>query len=296
MNRLFLKNREGQGSSLVWYVFLLPTLLGMLLFMTYPVLESLRLSFFKSNGTIESWVGFRNYIRIFTSPTFWRAVYSTFYIGFFKMLISVPLGFMIAYLINSLTRGKNLFKVLFFIPYITSIVAAGTIFLFVLHPGEGLLNGILGIFGIPNVAWLSHATSARWGTILLTVWHWLGFVIIICMANLQTISPELYEASRIDGASERQQFFFITIPRMASCFSFLLVMGWISALKVFTEPYILGRGAGSPAGALMTLTGFVYARGFGGSEFGYSSAAAYVLFFIIFLFTLVNMKLSKMKA
>jgi len=294
MNRSLNKKKAGQENSLVWYVFLIPTLLGMLLFMTYPVLESLRLSFFRSNGTMESWVGLRNYVRIFTSPTFWRTVYTTFYIGFFKMLISIPLGFMIAYLINTLTRGKNLFKVLFFIPYITSVVAAGTIFLFVLHPGDGLMNSILGLFGIPNIAWLSHATSARWGTIFLTVWHWLGFVIIICMANLQTISPELYEASTIDGASEGQQFIYITIPRMASCFSFLLVMGWISALKVFTEPYILGRGSGSPAGALMTLTGFVYDRGFGGTEFGYSSAAAYVLFFIIFLFTMINMKLSKM--
>ena len=156
------------------------------------------------------------------------------------------------------------------------------------------MNSIIGIFGIPNIEWLSHATSARWGTIFLTVWHWLGFVIIICMANLQIIPLELYEASTIDGASERQQFFYITIPKMASCFSFLLVMGWISALKVFTEPYILGRGSGSPAGALMTITGFVYERGFGGTEFGFSSAAAYALFLIIFIFTMINIKFSKM--
>jgi multiple sugar transport system permease protein len=281
-------------NSLVWYVFLIPTLLGMLVFMTYPFLESLRLSFFKSNGTHESWVGVRNYIRIFSSTSFWKAVYTTFYIGFFKMLISIPLGFMIAYLINSLSFGKNVFKVAFFIPYITSIVAAGTIFLFVLHPGDGLLNSIIGIFGIPKVAWLSYATSARWGTIFLTVWHWLGFVIIICMANLQTIPIEYYEASKIDGATERQQLFYITIPRMYSAFSFLLVMGWISALKIFAEPYILGRSTGSPGGALITIAGFIYDRGFGGTEFGFSSAAAYVLFFIIFIFTMINMKISKM--
>lgn len=288
------RKKKSFKNSFVWYVFLFPTLLGMLVFITYPVLESLRLSFFKSNGVLESWVGLRNYIRIFSSAGFWRAVYTTFYIGFFKMLISVPLGFIIAYLINSLTFGKNVYKILFFIPYITSIVAAGTIFLFVLHPSDGLLNSLLGLFGVPNVSWLANATSARWGTIFLTVWHWLGFVIIICMANLQTIPIEYYEASKIDGASERQQFFYITIPRMYSTFAFLLVMGWISALKVFAEPYILGRGSGSPSGALITLTGYIYDRGFGGTEFGYSSAAAYVLFIIIFLFTLLNMKLSKM--
>ena len=282
------------GDDLAWYVFLLPTFLGMLLFMAYPVAASLRLSFFKSNGVVESWIGVKNYVRIFTSANFWRAVYTTLYLGFFKMLLAVPAGFMIAYLINTIRFGKNLFKILYFIPYVTSIVAAGSIFLFVLHPSEGLLNSLIGLFGIPKVAWLTQATSARWGTILLTVWHWLGFVIIICIANLQTIPAELYEASTIDGASERQQFFYITIPRMANAFAFLLVMGWIGAMKIFTETYILGRGNGSPAGALMTLSGFVYERGFGGVEYGLASAAAYVLFFIIFLITLLNTKISRM--
>ena len=288
-------SRRSGRSDLTWYVFLLPTLLGMLLFMTYPVVDSLRLSFYKSNGAVETWVGIRNYVRIFSSSNFWRAVYTTVYIGFFKMAISVPAGFFIAYMINTVRRGSNVFKVFYFIPYVTSIVAAGTIFMYVLHPGDGLLNSIIGLFGIPNVTWLAHPTSARWGTIFLTVWHWLGFVIIICIANLQTIPPELYEAARIDGATERQQLFFITIPRMAGAFAFLLVVGWIDALKVFAEPYILGRGNGSPAGALMTLTGFVYERGFGGVEFGFASAASYVLFLLILLFTLMNLKLARMK-
>jgi ABC-type sugar transport system permease subunit len=282
-----------KGAS-VWYLFLLPTLLGMLLFMAYPVVDSLRLSFFKSNGVIESWVGLRNYVRIFSSSTFWRAVYTTLYLGLFKMVIAVPVGFLVAYMINTIRFGKSLFKILYFIPYVTSIVAAGTIFMFVLHAGDGLLNQFIGLFGLPNVPWLTIPAGARWGTIFLTVWHWLGFVIIICMANLQTIPPELYEASTIDGASERQQFFYITIPRMGSAFAFLLVMGWISALKIFAEPYILGRGNGSPAGALLTLTGFVYERGFGGVEYGFASAAAYVLFLIIFLVTVANTKIARM--
>lgn len=278
-----------------WYLFLLPSILVLILFMTYPILDSLRLSFYKSNGAAESWVGLRNYVRIFSSYSFWRALYTTMYIGLFKLLIAIPLGFFIAYQINNLRFGKNLFKIVFFIPYITSVVAAGMIFLFILHPGEGLLNSFIGLFGIPPQLWLAEPTSARWGTILLTVWHWLGFVIIICMANLQTIAPELYEAAQIDGANEWHTFWAITIPKMTSCFAFLLVMGWISALKIFTEPYILGRGTGTPAGALMTLSGFIYDRGFQGTEFGYSSAAAYVLFFIILIFTRINMKISKME-
>ena len=278
----------------IWYVFLLPALSVLLIFMLYPILDSFRLSFFKSNGTIESWVGLRNYVRIFTSQTYWKALYTTIYIGFFKLLIAIPAGFTIAYLVNRLNRGKNLFKILFFIPNITSIVAAGMIFLFILHPGEGLLNSFLGKLGIAPRAWLAEPYPARWGTILLTVWNWIGFVVIICLANLQTIAPELYEAAEIDGANEFQRVKFITIPRMGSCFAFLLIMGWIGALKIFAEPYILGRGTGTPAGALMTLSGYIYDTGFRGTEFGLSSAAAYVLFFIIFIFTRINIKISKM--
>jgi len=134
----------------------------------------------------------------------------------------------------------------------------------------------LGLFNIKPIEYLSHPNSARWGTILLMVWHWLGFVIIIFIANLQTISTDIYEAGTIDGTNKFQSFFFITVPLMKNTFIFLMILGTIEGLKTFTEPYILGRANGSPAGALNTMTAFIYNRGFMGSEFGVASAAAYV--------------------
>ena len=281
-------------STLIWYVLLLPTLLGIVLFMLYPVVESFRLSFFKSNGTMESFNGIKNYAYILGNGDFHKALFNTFFITFFQLLIAIPLGFVIAVAINGLLRGKNLLKALFFIPYITPAIAAGTLFLFILHPG-GILNAFTSIFGAPAISWLENGWSARFGAVLLGIWRSLGFNIIIFLAYLQAISPEYYEAAYIDGCTRLQAHRYITLPQMKGAFSFLLIMGWINGLQRFTDVYALGGRSGSPARALYTIVGFIYERGFGNYEFGIASAASYVLFVIIMIFTLINMKLSKME-
>ena len=278
-----------------WLLFLAPTLIGILLFIVYPVFESVRLSFYSSNGTIENWVGLRNYERIIGASSFWNSVYNTFFIGFFQLLIAIPLGFILASMINRIQKFQSFFKVLFFLPNVTSIVAAAMIFAFVLQPELGLLNHFLSTIGLPTSTWLSDPSTSKWGVILLTVWHWLGFVIIICLANLQAISPELYEASEIDGASGLQQWFYITIPNMAGTFAFLIIMGWISGLQRFNEVFVLGGAGGSPNRSLQTMVAFIYERGFGGFEFGIASAATCLLFIIILLFTMLNLKLTRLK-
>lgn len=281
-----------KGNDWRWYLFLVPTLLGLILFTLYPILESFRLSFFKSNGTMESFVGLKNYIYVFKNELFWKAVWNTFYISFFQLAITIPVAYVIATLINQIRWGKNLLKSLFFIPYVTPAVASATLFLFVLHP-QGILNNFLGVFGIEPITWLLNPLSAQWGAILLGVWQSIGFYIIIFLANLQTISPEYYEAAQIDGASRLKSWIHITTPLMKGTFAFLLVMGWIGGLQKFSEMYILGGAQGSPARSLHTIVGFIYERGFGSFEFGVASAAAYILFGIIALFTIMNMKITK---
>jgi len=293
--KVLKKRGRKRESQAIWYLFLLPTLLGVVCFMLYPIIESLRLSFFQSNGTIENWVGLRNYERVLSSATFWNAVYNTFYIGFFQILIAIPLGFVVASLINTLKWGQNLFKVLYFLPNVTSIVAAAMIFSFVLHPEMGLLNYLLSSLGLPTTAWLTDPATAKWGVILLAVWHWLGFVIIIFLANLQAISPDQYEAAEIDGASGFQKWLYITIPNMTGTFAFLFITGWIGALQRFSDVFVIGGAGGSPARSLQTMVAFIYERGFGGFEFGIASAATYVLFVIILAFTFLNLKATKLK-
>lgn len=281
-------------SQYIWYLFLVPTLLGIAMFMIYPILESLRLSFYSSNGTIEKFVGFNNYTFILNLEVFWKSVFNTFYITFFQLLITIPIGFVIACAINDSKLGRNLLKSLFFIPYVTPAVAAAMLFMFVLHP-NGLLNSFLQLLGISPVVWLENPTSARWGAIILGSWQSIGFVIIIFLANLQAIPLDYYEAAKIDGSSKIQSWKYITIPLMEGTFAFLAIIGWINGLQRFTDVYILGGLQGSPARSLHTMVGFIFERGFGGYEFGVASAASYILFFMILIFTLVNMKLTKMK-
>ncbi|MCI3921098.1 sugar ABC transporter permease [Paenibacillus sp. TRM 82003] len=279
-------------SHAVWYIFLLPTLLGIVLFTVYPLVESLRLSF--TRGVEERYVGVENYADVLASGTFWYAAYNTVYITIFQLLIAIPIGFLIACLINSLRRSSNFFKVLFYIPNATSMVAAATVFLAILHP-DGPLNYVMLWLGFEKVVWLSQPISAKWGAVILSVWHWLGFVIIINLANLQAIPIEYYEAASIDGASRLQQWWRITVPNMVGSLTILFVLGWIGGLQRFADGYMLGGLQGSPARSLHTLVGFIFERGFGGNEYGIASAAAYVLFVFILVFTYFNTKLLRMK-
>jgi lactose/L-arabinose transport system permease protein len=290
-----VKKKPDRRNSYQWYLFLLPTLLGIALFMAYPIIESFRLSFFKSNGTIESFRGLANYQYVLQNREFAFAIFNTAFITFFQLLAAIPLGLVIALIINSIAGSgkKNFLKSLFFIPYITPVVAAGTLFLYVLHP-EGILNQLLSWVGVRNqIPWLSIPVAARFGVSLLSIWQSLGFNVIIFLAHLQAISPEYYEAASLDGCTGIQAHWYISLPLTAGAGMFLFIMGWINGLQRFTDMFILGGSFGSPARSLLGIVGFIYERGFGNYEFGIAAAASYVLFIIILLFTLLNIRLNR---
>lgn len=277
-----------------WWIFLLPIIIAMLAFMLYPVIESFRLSFYKSNGIIESFRGLNNYRIVLTDKLFWKAVWNTLYISFFSVGIQIPISFCLACLINYMRVGKNICKSMFFISYITPSIAASTVFIFVFHP-QGILNMLTGFLGIPAVNWLSQPLSAQWAVIIYGIWKTLGFNIIIFISNLQTISPEYYEAAAVDGCTPLQAWRYITLPNMKPTIAFLVIMGWIGGLQRFQDVFIFGNGSqGSPERALFTIISYIYNRGFGSYEFGVASAASYVLFVLIVLFTMLNKKVSKL--
>ncbi len=278
-----------------WYVFLLPITAGLLLFMLYPIFESLRLSFYDSNGFIEEFVGFENYISIISDDLFWKSVGNTLYITFFNVILLIPIAFILASLINNMKYLKNTSKALFFVSYITPGVAASTVFLYVFHP-QGIANMLLGFIGIDGISWFAQPTTAQWAVIIYAIWKGIGFNMIIFLAALQTIPKELYEASSIDGANSFKSWLYITIPNMKQSISFLVIMGFISGLKRFQDVYIFGKGSvGSPERSLYTIVSYIYDKGFGGDfKYGVASAAAYVLFIIIIIITLVNKKITKL--
>lgn len=276
-----------------WYLFLLPSLLGIAVFLVYPILSSFRLSFYKSNSVTESFRGLQNYKNVLTDELFWKGVWNTFYISFFALLLVIPISFILACVINEMRIGKNLAKSTFLISYITPGIAASTIFLFVFHP-QGIMNMILGWFGIGGVEWLSRPISAQWAVILYNVWKGIGFNMIIFLANLQAVPRELYEAASIDGSTQVKSWRYITIPQMKPTIGFLYTMGWIGGLQRFSDVFIFGNGStGSPERSLYTIVSYIYDHGFGSFEFGMASAAAYVLFAIILIFTYLNKRLTK---
>lgn len=303
MKRVKKRGLEQSGSSkwtengikqIKWWIFLIPILAAMLVLMLYPVLESFRLSFFKSNGISETFRGLDNYKIVLSDGLFWKSMWNTVLMGALTVCINIPLSFVIACAINSLRRGKNLTKCMFFIAYITPGVAASTIFLYVFHP-EGLLNLFLSFFGVPAITWLQTPFTAHWAVVLYSIWKGMGFNIILFIANLQTISQEYYEAAYIDGCTPLKAWWHITIPNMKPTIALLTIMGWIQSLQRFQETYTLGTNTGSPERSLFTMVMYIYDRGFGSYEFGVAAAAAWILFLLIAGFTLVNKRISKLE-
>lgn len=281
----------------IWYLFVGPMIIGLILFHGYPIFESLRMSFYKTNLTSEAWRGLRNYEIVFSNKVFWLSVSNTLYLGFWQLVLSIPLSFILASLINLLKTGRNTIKVIYFIPYITPVVAAATMYLQIVDY-QGLLNSFIGLFGIPGVEWLRYPTTAQWAVIIFNIWKGMGYTIMIVLANLQAIPPEYYEAASVDGCDNKRAWWYITLPNMKFTLYFLLINGMIASFQRFSDVFVIGGTAnstlGGPERALYTIVCFIYERGFGSYDFGVASAAAYVMFMMIMVLTLISVKSTKL--
>ena len=286
--------RKGQA---VWILFVGPLILGLILFHAYPIFESVRLSLFKSNLVNEAWRGARNYEIVLGNPLFWKGVSNAAYLGFCELILSIPLAFAAASLINALRIGKNTVKTLYFVPYVTPMIAAAYVFVYVADY-QGLLNAFTGLFGLPALEWLRYPASSQWAVILFSLWKGLGYTIMIVLANLQAIAPEYYEAAAIDGASRVDAWRHITLPNMKYTLYFLLINGMIGMFQRFADVFAIGgdnRGTlGGAERALYTVVMFIYERGFGSYDFGVASAAANILFLIILTLTLFSVRTTKL--
>jgi len=278
--------------DIVGYTFVLPTLIAVLLFTVYPVIEAFRVSFYKHNGMSGWWVGIDNYRFVLMDPQFWTAVKNTVYMGVLSLVFGLPASLILASLINNCTFGKSLFKSVYFIPNVTSSVAASLVFTFVLHPTEGgLVNGLLASLGIKPLGWFSSTSLAPISVVIMEIWRIVGYNAIIWLAGLQSIPAELYEAAEVDGASKLKQWWYITIPGIRPIFVFLVIIGTINALRRFSDVFVIGGIDGAPASSLSTMVLYIYKYGFGVFEFGKAAAASYIVFTIILIFTILNFKI-----
>ncbi len=270
--------------------FLSPTLVIFGAFILFPVLFSFYLSFHQWNmfGSRPQFVGLGNYAAIISNPEFWSVLKNTAVYTFGTVPLNMAVALLIAFFLNKKIRGKKILRTMFFTPVIMSSVAAAVIWRWVYDPNFGLLNTVLGWFGIPAVNWLNEPASAMAALIVMGVWKSFGFNMVLFSAGLQGIPEHYYEAAQIDGAGPARRFWSITIPLLSPTTFFVLIMSVIGSFQVFDTVYVLTSGG--PLDSTKVLVFYLYEHAFKYFDMGYASAVAYLLFAIVFVLTLAQIR------
>ena len=269
--------------------FLLPNLIGFLLFVVYPVFRAALISLTNWNGFKQmDFVGFYNYGALFSDSTFRISLNNTLLYTIVTVPLSIAFGILMALLMNMKLPGIKVFRTIYFLPQITSMIAIGLVWSLVLAK-YGPLNQILIALGNTNPPkWISSTKYALTSVEIVSIWRSMGYNAIILLAGLQGIDAVLYEAAKLDGANAFQSFLHITIPMLSPTIFFCLVTQMISSFKVFD--IIIAMTQGGPGRATNVLAYFVYNKSFVDSRFGYASAAAFIMFAIIMVFTAIQFR------
>lgn len=291
--RLSLQQREGLNG----YFFIAPWLVGFLLLTAGPMLFSLYASF--TNYDITSrmdFIGLKNYFRMFTQDDiFWVSLGNTLY----YVAISVPLttagAVLLALLLNQGIRGMRLFRTIFYLPAVLSGVGVYLLWMQLLNPDSGLVNTVLSWFGVTGPAWLLDPNWTKPALIFMKLWS-LGGGMLLFLASLQGVSKSLYEAAEIDGANAFQRFRHITLPMISPVIFFDVVTSIIGGFQVFQEAYVMTSGPGNtpggPANSLVFFNLHMFEKAFKTFDMGYAMAMSWILFIIVLIFTVINLKLA----
>ncbi|MED1203385.1 carbohydrate ABC transporter permease [Heyndrickxia acidicola] len=272
------------------YILLAPAILLFAVFTVYPIVSSFILSFQKSVSGTYVFAGLDNYKRLIHDEIFWKALENTFIIFIIQVPVMIILALILANVLNNqLLKLKAFFRVSFFLPAVTSLVAYSILFLIMLQD-DGIINNLLGMFGIHQISWLSTPIGAKASIIIAMTWRWTGYNMVIFLAALQNLSDELYEAAALDGAGKVKQFWYITVPQLKPVILFSTILSTIGTLQLFDEPFNLTKGG--PADATKSLGLYIYENGFKFFDFGYASAIAYVVVILVAILTFIQFKVT----
>lgn len=272
------------------YIFLLPIISVFLLFLLYPIVDSLIMSFYTFKYGEFDFVGFQNYIMLFKDNVFLTALKNNLIYLVIQVPIMVTLALILANLINQkYIYGKPFFRISIFMPAITALVAYSLVFMLLLNTEHGIINYLLSLINISSIDWLNKPIAARLSIIIAITWRWTGYNMIIMLAGLQGIPEVLYEASDIDGASEFAKFTRITIPLMKNIILFCIITSTIGTLQLFDESYVLTSGG--PNNSTITIAHYLYNTGFRYIKFGYAAAISYILVAIIGIISYIQFKI-----
>lgn len=275
------------------YLFLLPNFIGFFIFMAIPIIMGLIISFTDYNGFSQfNFIGLKNYIDMFRDEYFLVSLGNNLLYTAVTVPGIVVFALLLAVAVNTGIRCSGLFKTMFFLPNISSMVAVGIVWAMLFNPTMGPINNFLRSLGIENPPqWISASDSALWSIMLVDIWKKAGYYMVILLAGLQSIPKQLYEAASIDGAGAVKKFFKITLPMLSPTMFMVMVLCIIQSFQVFDLVNIMTQGG--PGRSTNVLVFRIYQEGFQKLQFGYASAMAYFLFLIVLIVTLIQFREQK---
>jgi len=279
------------------YAYVAPFFVIFIVFGLFPLVFTFYVSLFDWNPIgKQTFVGLANFQQLFADDRFWNALVNTFAIFLISTIPQLLLALFLAHLLNhARLKWANFFRMALLVPYITSVAATAIVFAQIFDRNFGLINWVLGIFGLPSVNFMA-TNHGSWILIsAMVMWRWFGYNTLLYLAGLQALPREMFEAAAVDGASSWQQFRHLTIPALRPIIIFTVIMSTIGGLQIFTEPLLAAPESGLTCGAgrqCQTLALFLYEQGFGQFKFGYGSAIGVVLFVIVVVVALLNFYLS----
>jgi ABC-type sugar transport system permease subunit len=270
------------------YLFILPFYLFFAVFIVLPILMNLALSFTRFNLQQMRFIGLQNYLILFEDEFFVQSLVNTGLYTFFTLALTMPISLFLAILLNRRLVGTPVFRTAAFVPHVVSMVAASMIWFWMYEPAYGIINRFLAVLGIPGQLWLHDERLALASIIIMSIWKYTGYYMVIYLAGLQTIPSYLYEATAIDGATEWQKIWYVTIPMLRPVTFFLFVTGVINNFNVFEQVNILTQGG--PMNATTTVVHQIYIRAFRDFLMGYAAAQAIFVLIVVAILTMMFFK------
>lgn len=283
---------RAEKSPQAW-LFLLPALLAIFVFNVTPLIKTFIISFQKGTLNNPSFNGLKNFEIVLKDPKFHKALSNTALYAFVVVPLGMIIAMLIALAINGKIKHKKLAETIFFIPYLTSIIAIGVVFRYMFNKDYGLINYFLGFFGVNPIDFLDNPSMSMKTVIIFGIWMSLAFNIIILLTGLRNIDESYYKVADMFGATKYEQFLRITLPQLIPTITFLLLMNFISAFKVYGQVYALFKGLPGLAESATTGVFYIFTKFYTQNRYGQGMAAAVILFFIILIFTIIQNRILK---
>ncbi|MGT2756100.1 carbohydrate ABC transporter permease [Streptococcus ovuberis] len=287
--------REQRNQALWGLGMVAPTIIGLMVLNIIPIFQTIKLSFFKSGdfGKSDIFIGLENYRRLMTDPQVWQATWNTIKYTLLVVPITVMLAMLLAVLLNTKLKGKHVYRTILFLPMVAAPAAVTMVWRWLYNTDFGLINHVLGRFGIGPVNWIENPSIALYAIAAIGIWSTVGYSMILILAGLQEIPNDFYEAAIIDGASPFKQFFNITLPLVSPTLFFVVVTSIIQSMQVFDVIYMM-EDIKSPAyDKTVSLVYLFYNHSFKYSDKGYGSTVVILLLGLILLLTVIQMNVQK---